>query len=113
MNIEDVRVGQVFKDNDQPNRIVYPYITVTGIERAAGKAVVSRSKDIDGKVRPRDVRTLISLKRLIKGGKYGLVKSPAALPPLNPDNGHGAGDGHPGEDFPAAIPKTDEIVSPA
>jgi len=80
MRIEDVKPGQVFKDNDQPGRIVYPYLTVQSVSAMSSKATVKRSKDLEGAVAPRDVRTKISLKRLV-GRHYSLVKSPAELEP--------------------------------
>lgn len=78
MNVDDVTPGQVFKDNDQPHRIQYPYIHILAVNPKTGKAKVRRTKDIDGKVAPRDIRTTVSLHRLV-GYAYSLVVSPKVV----------------------------------
>lgn len=73
MNKNDVVPDQVFKDNDRPDRIINPYLTVIAVNPKKNWAKVKRSKDIDGKQFSRDVRTKIDLDRLTSSA-YSLVR---------------------------------------
>lgn len=82
MDINEIKLGQVFKDNDRSDRILYPFITILAYVDH-NKVLVRRTKDVEGKVAPRDVKTKISIHRLISH-KYSLVKGVSPVAELEP-----------------------------
>jgi len=83
MNKNDVVPDQVFKDNDRADRVINPFLTVTAVNPKKNWAKVKRTKDIDGKKFTRDVRTRISLDRLVSSA-YSLVRGVKPAEPEAP-----------------------------
>lgn len=78
MDKNDVRIGNVFKDNDV--RVAYPFFTVEKI--AGGRALGSRRKAMDGPASSKIVKVRIDLDRLIKGGTRGYTLVQGAVQPV-------------------------------